>query len=466
LQRADGIFGPLIVHQYETDNVHIDKYDHDLPEHVIVLNDWLHETSINKFAGHHHSDGDNKPNALLINGKGVFKKFTVTNNNLTIELQTPRERFYVEYGKKYRFRVINAGVLYCPIELSIDDHNLTVIASDGRSVEPVDVTSLIIYAGERIDFVLNANQENKTYWIKTKGWADCRVNSAYQTAFLSYEDDTSVLEQNFDYSNATRNGLVSSLLIVFSLLNCKVFITSFILKQLNPWNKYVNNETRQNYIEIDELKAVLDDQTTKFYDKIFNSTVKKYYLAMEFNKVDNGEFHDENLYSFDYTNQTKRALLYTPQINNISLKMPSTPVLYKWDTIPKSQICTHLNKAHVCPEEGKYCSCVYTLEFEVGDVVEFIVVDEGFTFKSNHPMHLHGSSFAVLAVKKLNESVKVSTIQEMDKMGLLERNFDRPPIKDTVTVPVGGNNCCFCITKLLAYVLIVSRIYNYKICSR
>jgi L-ascorbate oxidase len=27
---------------------------------------------------------------------------------------------------------------------------------------------------------------------------------------------------------------------------------------------------------------------------------------------------------------------------------------------------------------------------------------------------------------------------EMDKNGLLKRNFDRPPIKDTVTVPNGG----------------------------
>ncbi len=208
MQRSDGIFGPLIVHQYEKDNVHIGKYDYDLAEHVIVLNDWLHETSINKFAGHHHSDGDNKPNSMLINGKGVFKKFIITNNNSSIELQTPRERFYVEYGRKYRFRVINAGVLYCPIELSIDNHNLTVIASDGRSVELVEVSSFVIYAGERIDFVLSANQENKTYWIKAKGWADCRVNSVFQTAFLSYKNYDSVLEQNFDYSNATREGLV------------------------------------------------------------------------------------------------------------------------------------------------------------------------------------------------------------------------------------------------------------------
>ena len=29
-------------------------------------------------------------------------------------------------------------------------------------------------------------------------------------------------------------------------------------------------------------------------------------------------------------------------------------------------------------------------------------------------------------------------VKELDNNGKLERNFDRPPIKDTVTVPVGG----------------------------
>ena len=64
-------------------------------------------------------------------------------------------------------------------------------------------------------------------------------------------------------------------------------------------------------------------------------------------------------------------------------------------------ICNDLNKDDICPKENSYCSCVYVLEFDIGDVVEFVIVDEGFTFQSNHPMHLHGASFAVLAVKKV-----------------------------------------------------------------
>ena len=73
LQRADGLFGPIIIHKYEEHNPHLTLYDRDLQEHVITVNDWLNNTSIEKFAGHHHNDGDNKPRSILINGKGMFR---------------------------------------------------------------------------------------------------------------------------------------------------------------------------------------------------------------------------------------------------------------------------------------------------------------------------------------------------------------------------------------------------------
>ncbi len=35
----------------------------------------------------------------------------------------------------------------CPMEFSIDGHNLTIIAADGRSVDQKEVESMILYAG-------------------------------------------------------------------------------------------------------------------------------------------------------------------------------------------------------------------------------------------------------------------------------------------------------------------------------
>lgn len=51
---------------------------------------------------------------------------------------------------------------------------MTVIASDGSPVEPIETEILVIYGGERFDVVLNANQKIGNYWIRVKGLADCR----------------------------------------------------------------------------------------------------------------------------------------------------------------------------------------------------------------------------------------------------------------------------------------------------
>ena len=56
---------------------------------------------------------------------------------------------------------------------------------------------------------------------------------------------------------------------------------------------------------------------------------------MEFNKINNPEFNDELTYSLDMMSNFNRTSLYTPQINNISLHIPSSPILYNWDSTPK-----------------------------------------------------------------------------------------------------------------------------------
>jgi FtsP/CotA-like multicopper oxidase with cupredoxin domain len=54
-------------------------------------------------------------------------------------LTLPRPEFEVEPEAKYRFRVINAGSLFCPVQISVDNHTLTLIAADGRAFEPFEV---------------------------------------------------------------------------------------------------------------------------------------------------------------------------------------------------------------------------------------------------------------------------------------------------------------------------------------
>jgi len=216
-------------------------YDYDLTEHIICVNDWINSTALTKFLNYVYSDGNNYPDSLLINGKGAFHIFSTNNSDRTY--QTQRAEFIVKQGFRYRFRVINSGFLYCPIQISVDQHNLTIIATDGYSVDPVEIQNFVIYAGEysilkvlycicvylhfnkffnkqgeRYDFILNATQRVGNYLIRAKGLANCNASSVFETAVLRYAYANGNLLNidpkmfnNLNYTNLIQSGLVINL---------------------------------------------------------------------------------------------------------------------------------------------------------------------------------------------------------------------------------------------------------------
>ena len=97
---------------------------------------------------------------------------------------------------------------------------------------------------------------------------------------------------------------------------------------MNPWNLKVTSNNSNSLVQVDSLRSVVN--ITLSYDGVVN---KKFYLSMEFNKIDNSEFENSLYYPLSAMPSNKR--LYTPQINNISMMMPPVPLLYQWDEVPK-----------------------------------------------------------------------------------------------------------------------------------
>lgn len=91
-QRADGLYGPFVIRQPKSADVHGSLYDYDLPEHVITTTDWIHESGSMKFLSHYHGRGSNKPDNILINGFGKYRKFEMGKKGITY---TPLPRFNV-----------------------------------------------------------------------------------------------------------------------------------------------------------------------------------------------------------------------------------------------------------------------------------------------------------------------------------------------------------------------------------
>ena len=142
-QRGDGHFGPYVVRQPRSEDPLARLYDEDRTDHILFLQELFHESTREAFVKHHHDTGKNKADSLLINGRGQFKMFG--SGNVT----TPVAQFRVRPGRRYRFRVASPGFTLCPIVMSVDEHMLHIVASDGAPFRPINVRSFVIHPGER-----------------------------------------------------------------------------------------------------------------------------------------------------------------------------------------------------------------------------------------------------------------------------------------------------------------------------
>lgn len=106
----NGVVGKLTVR--DSIDPHANAYDFDLAEHQILITDWDNSLADDKEPGIRGKP--TLPDSILINGFGGYSNPQTNQNSYA-----PIEVFYVERGKKHRFRIANAGSYDCPLELSV-----------------------------------------------------------------------------------------------------------------------------------------------------------------------------------------------------------------------------------------------------------------------------------------------------------------------------------------------------------
>lgn len=175
VQYGNGLFGPLVIE----DPAPIARYDR---EELLFINDWFWELGdpilarllkgtmgkmpemkmksqkmdMKSMKGMKDKPdvGDVPFQSGLINGKGRPKG--VGNAPLTV--------VEIQKGETLRLRLINGSSTYA-LRFQVDEHPLTIIASDGMPVQPVEVDNLLIGVGETYDALLKADRDG-VYWIR------------------------------------------------------------------------------------------------------------------------------------------------------------------------------------------------------------------------------------------------------------------------------------------------------------
>jgi len=177
VQYSDGLIGPLIVEEEQPPA----RYDRDV---ILLINDWFLKASEEILAGLEkpakEMDKANGKKSTPAAGKGMsgmaaagkpdiadisFESALINGTGrFGNDVKTPLTTVEVKPGETLRLRLINGSSTY-QFRFQIDGHSLTVIATDGAPMRPVEVDNLLLSPGERYDVLLKATGKYAA-WIR------------------------------------------------------------------------------------------------------------------------------------------------------------------------------------------------------------------------------------------------------------------------------------------------------------
>ncbi|XP_043269699.1 laccase-like isoform X2 [Venturia canescens] len=417
LHKAEGLDGSLIVRTSRTVEPNANLWDFDHYNNVIFLNDWLHDSAAEHYPGTLVRRNGQRPDTFLINGMGQYTD-PVSGNTTDV----PLAEFTVKKGHRYRFRMINACTMTCPIMLSVEEHRLMVIATDGENIEPVLVDSIVSLSAERYDFIITTDKKSRNYWIQARGLGECADREIQQLGILRYISTTKHTKSNKrpTYEKGIKFGLVLNQLNV----QCNDANSS-------PHTLCVSNLRNARPIDSNIIKAEPD---VRLYMPI------NFYDYSQDVAFESGQYR-----RFLVAGGTETVGL----VANIANVLPVSPLLTQRKDIPETEICSSTDLPARC-KSAEFCECTHVEELPLGAIIEIVLVDEAQIPGMSHPFHLHGHSFYIIGQGCASEynitSIDVDIAKQLDQDGKMERHLSRPPSKDTYAVPNNG----FTIIRMVA----------------
>ncbi|XP_022767634.1 laccase-7-like [Durio zibethinus] len=329
----------------------------------------------------------NISNAYTINGR-PGDLYACSQNNMY--------KLKVEQGKTYLLRIINAA-LNNQLFYKIANHNVTVVAVDAGYTKPYVTDVVVTGPGQTVDVLLTADQPVGSYYMAARPYASAtgvQFDNTTTRGVVVYDgapssapplmpalpafNDTPTA--NKFYTNIT--GLVGGphWVPVPRNVDYKMFVTVGLGLELCP-----ANTTCQGPVNGTKFSASMNNESFVLPTSL--SMLQAFFFNV--GGVYTTDFPAKPPIQFDYTNAS---------INN------NLPLLFA----PKTTKVTKL---------------------KFNSTVQMILQNTAFIGVENHPIHIHGLNFHVLAQGFGN----YNPATDRKKF-----NFINPQMRNTIGVPVGG----------------------------
>ena len=404
-QEQSGMYGAFIIHKKEKDKNAFDK----LPEYALILSDWTNEKPMEVQRKLHNAsdyyairkgttqsygeairDGYFKTkvanewkrmNAMdvsdiaydkfLINGKDEFQLGEINNRKL-------------KAGDKVRLRIANGGSSSY-FWLNYAGGKMTVIASDGMDVQPVDVDRLIIAVSETYDVVVTVPNENTAFEFqatpedRTKSVSFYIGNGVKQTISpmpkLKYFEGMKMMNGMMKL-----NGDLDDMGMQMSLNKMDMNVVMY---------PEITGEEKTDNMKMDMKKNPKMDMKKnpkmdmKKDPKMDMKMDPKMDVKMDMSK----EKMNANMYDGNARSEIKTlnyAMLKSPTKTNLPLNAPTRTL--------KFELTGNMNR-YLWSMDGKTVSESDKILIKQGENIRIILYNGSMM---RHPMHLHGHFFRVL----------------------------------------------------------------------
>ncbi|KAH7548304.1 hypothetical protein JRO89_XS14G0099100 [Xanthoceras sorbifolium] len=304
---------------------------------------------------------------------------------------------YTINGETNLIRVINAG-LNQPLFFTIANHKFTVVGADASYLKPFTISVIELGPGQTTDVLINGDQPPARYYIAARAYASAPsapFDNTTTTAILEYKSAPCPAKKGL----ATRP--VMPPLPAFNDTNT---VTAFTTKFRSPRKVEVPTEIDENLIFTVGLglnncpKNFKSSQCqgpngTRFTASMNNVS---FVLPSNFSLLQAHHHGIPGVFTTDFPANPPQKFDYT---GNVSRSL--------WQPAPGTKL--------------------YRLKF--GSRVQVVLQGTSIFTVENHPIHLHGYDFYIVAEGFGNFNPRTDT----SKFNLVD-----PPLRNTASVPVGG----------------------------
>lgn len=171
-QYGNGVFGTIVINGPAS-------LDYDIDLGAYPISDYYYETAEELTEIVMATPGAPDSGNVLFNGKNI-NPLGEGGEYSTLTL-TP--------GKSHRLRLINPSVEH-NYQVSIVDHDMTVIATDLVPVNASTVDNIFLGTGQRVDVVIDASEEVSNYWMNVTMFEEnqCgRSKNPFPAAIIHYD---------------------------------------------------------------------------------------------------------------------------------------------------------------------------------------------------------------------------------------------------------------------------------------